>query len=88
MHAKRTNIRSSLARHPEDTEIALVIKLNKFRLVDCANTKLTLDGRDERGTLEQGSSEGLKSTGKCSGIGETSMKTKNTDVFLALKNLA
>ena len=88
MHAKRSNIRSSFARHPENAEIALFIEFDKFRLVDCANAKLALDGRNERGTLEKRTSKGLKGTGKRSGVGETIMETKNANVFLAYKNLA
>ena len=60
VHAERTDVGSSLAADPEDTEVALVIELEQLDLVDGTDTELTLEGRDQRGTLEERTREGLK----------------------------
>jgi len=57
-----TDVGTGLARDPEDTELALVVELVKLALVDGSDTQLSLDGRDERRTLEESTSQGLKST--------------------------
>jgi hypothetical protein len=64
MHAKSTDVGSGLAADPEDTELPLIVKLVKLALVDSSDTELTLDGGNERGTLEQSSGERLKGTRK------------------------
>lgn len=51
--------------HPEHTQMLLLIVLQQCALVDRADTKLLLDGRDERGALVDGSSELLKSLREC-----------------------
>lgn len=62
--AEGTDVGTSLAADPEDTEVAVIVKLNQLALVDRSDTELTLDGGDERGTLEQGTGEGLESAGE------------------------
>ena len=69
MDAEGTDVGSSLAGNPEDTEVALVVELVKLGLVDGTDTELTLDGGNERRTLEE-------STGEClEGAGELSLTT-------------
>jgi hypothetical protein len=57
-----TDVGSGLARNPEDTELSLVVKLVQLALVDGSDTELSLDGTDQRRTLEKSSSQSLKST--------------------------
>lgn len=83
MHAKRTDICAGLTRHPEDGQVALLIKLKEVRFVDGTNTELTLDGRDERGTLEEGTRQGLNRARKGSRFGKSRVETKNSNVFLS-----
>ena len=59
--AHGTDVSSSLAADPEDAEVTLLVVLDELRLVDRPHTELLLDGRDEWGTLEAGTSEGLES---------------------------
>ena len=56
-----TDVGTSLAADPEDTEVTLVVKLIQLALVDGTDTELTLHSGNERGTLEQGTAEGLQS---------------------------
>lgn len=60
VHAKSTNIGSSLAADPENTQVAVIVKLNELALVNGSDTQLTLDGRDQGRTLEQSTSKGLE----------------------------
>lgn len=59
VNAQGTDVGTGLAAHPEDGEVAVVVKLNQLRLVDCSDAQLALDGRDQRRSLEEGTSEGL-----------------------------
>lgn len=54
MDAKRPNVRAGLAGDPENTEVAVIIELDKLGFVDGSDTELALDGRNQRRTLEQG----------------------------------
>ena len=71
VHAKRTDICAGLTRHPEDGEVALLIELEELGLVDGTNTELTLDGRDERGSLEERTGEGLNRAREGGGVRES-----------------
>jgi hypothetical protein len=64
VHAQSSNIGTSLAAHPEDTQVAVIVKLNQLALVDGSDTQLSLDGRDQRRALEQGTGEGLEGSGE------------------------
>lgn len=78
-----TDVGTSLARNPEDTELSLVVELVKLALVDGSDTELSLDGRNKRRTLEQSTSEGLESAGELSlATGELVVKSDNTDILL------
>ena len=43
VHAQRPDVGSSLTGHPEDNQIALLVKLNELAAVDGADTQLPLD---------------------------------------------
>jgi hypothetical protein len=78
-----TDVGTSLARNPEDTELSLIVELVEVALVDGSDTELSLDGRDERRTLEESTSEGLKGAGELLlATGELVVKSDDTDVLL------
>jgi hypothetical protein len=82
--AKSTDISTSLAADPEDTEVAVIVKLNQLALVDRSDTELTLDGRNKRGALEQSTGESLESAGKLSlAAGQLVMETDDGNIFLS-----
>jgi hypothetical protein len=81
--AERTDVRSCLARDPEDGEVALVVELDEVALVDGSDSELTLDGGDEGGSLEEGSGERLESTRESLLARESSVEANDTDVFLS-----
>lgn len=66
VHTQSSNVGTSLAAHPEDTQVAVIVKLNQLALVDGSDTELTLDGRNQRRALEQGASKGLEGTSELS----------------------
>lgn len=55
MHTLGSDVGTSLAGDPEDTHISLLIVVKHFAFVDGTDTQLLLDGRDEWGSLEDGS---------------------------------
>jgi hypothetical protein len=59
MNAEGTNVSSSLAADPENTQLPLVVELVQLALVDRSDTELALDGGNERGALEESSGERL-----------------------------
>lgn len=83
MHAQGSDIRASLAGDPEHGEVALFIKFEQLGFVDGPNAKLTFYGGDEGRALEEGAGEGLERTGQGRRIGEGSMETEYTYVFLS-----
>lgn len=62
MHTKRSYIRSRLTAHPKHREVASFVEFEEFGLIDCADAELAFDGGDQRGSLEEGASEGLEGT--------------------------
>lgn len=66
VHTQGSNVGTGLAAHPEDTQVAVIVKLNQLALVDSSDTELTLDGRNQRRALEQGASKGLEGTSELS----------------------
>tara|TARA_R110002003_G_scaffold239_1_gene17188 strand:+ start:27146 stop:27544 length:399 start_codon:yes stop_codon:yes gene_type:complete len=60
MYAERTDVGSSLAAHPEYTQLPLIVEFVELALVDGSDTELSLDGRNKRRALEEGTSEGLE----------------------------
>lgn len=64
VHTQGSDIGTSLAAHPEDTQVAVIVKLNQLALVDGSDTQLSLDGGNQRRALEQGTGEGLEGAGE------------------------
>jgi len=84
MDAESTDVGSGFAANPEDTELPLVVKLVELALVDGTDAELTLNGRDERGTLEESTGEGLESARKLRlATGELVVETDNANVLLS-----
>lgn len=84
VHAKSSDIGTSLTADPEDTQVAVIVEFDELALVDGSDTELTLNGRDQRRTLEQSTSEGLEGTGE---LGLTArqlvVEADDADVFLS-----
>jgi hypothetical protein len=64
--AEGSNVGTSLAADPEDTEVTIIVELDELALVDGSDTELTLDGRNQRGTLEERTGEGFESASELS----------------------
>jgi hypothetical protein len=78
-----TDVGTSLTADPEDTEVALIVELVVLALVNGTDTELTLDGRDQRGTLEERTSQGLKSTDELGlATGDLVVETNHADILL------
>ena len=60
MDAEGTNVSTSLAAHPENTHITVLVILNQLGLVDGPNSELFLDRGDQRRSLEAGALERIK----------------------------
>lgn len=83
MHAEGTDVGAGLAADPEDTEVALVVKLDELALVDGPDSELALDGRDQRRALEQGARERLERARELGlAAGQLVVEADDADVFL------
>lgn len=81
--AESTDVGTSLAADPEDTELPLIVELVELALVDGTDTELALDGRDERGTLEESTGEGLEGARELGlAAGQLVVQTDDADVLL------
>lgn len=84
MDTEGTDVGSSLAGNPEDTEVALIVELDKLRLMNGTDTELTLDGGDKWWTLEESTGQGLEGAGELSlATWELVVKANNADVLLS-----
>lgn len=83
VHTERSDICSRLTRHPEDTEVSVVVVLDQFRLVNRPDSQLPLDGGDQRWSLEKRTSKGLERTGKGLFAANLVVESDDTDVLLS-----
>lgn len=84
VHTQGTDISTSLAADPENTEVAVVVELDELALVDGSDTELTLDGRDQGRALEQSTSQGLEGAGELSlATGQLVVEADDSNVFLS-----
>jgi hypothetical protein len=84
MHAQSTDVGTSFAADPEHAQLPLIVELIELALVNCSDTELTLDGRNERWPLEEGAGEGLKGACKlCLAAGQLVVHANNTHVLLS-----
>lgn len=84
MNAKGSDIRAGLTANPEHTKVSLVVKLVKLALVDRADTELTLDSGDQRGSLEQRTRQGLQGPAELSlAARDLLVQTDHANVFFS-----
>lgn len=83
MHAKRPDVGSSLTTDPKDPKMTVVVELQQFDFMDGSDTELTLDGGYQRGTLEKGTSKGLKGPLDLLLGLHLIVKAENTDILLS-----
>jgi hypothetical protein len=84
MNTQGSDVRSGLTRDPEDTEVSFLVVLEHLGFVDRSDTELTLDGRDERRSLEEGTGEGFETPSESLfTIGNGVVESDDTDVFLS-----
>jgi hypothetical protein len=81
MDTKSTDIGSSFAGNPEDTEISLFIVLNEFQFVNFSNSQFLLDSRNQRRSLETGSGKLVEGTLNFINFIDGSMELKDTHVL-------
>jgi hypothetical protein len=68
----------------EDSEMSVVVEFVECAGVDGSDTKLALDGRYERRTLEEGTSQGLQSSSKlCFASGNLFVESYDTDILFS-----
>lgn len=78
-----TDVGTSLTADPEDTEVAVIVKLVEVALVDGTDTELTLNGRDQGRTLEESTGEGLQSAAELSlATGNLVVEANDSNVLL------
>lgn len=70
MDTEGSDVCACLARDPEYSKVALLIKFEECRLIYRSNAKLTLDSRDEGRSLEKGTSESLDGSREGRGVGQ------------------
>jgi len=79
-----TDVGTGLARDVEDSELALVVEFEKLARVDGADTELPLHGRDERGALEESTSESIKGASELGlSTRELAVQTEDCNIFLS-----
>ena len=83
VHTEGTDVGTSLAAHPEDGEVALVVKLDDLGLVDGPDAEVPLDGGDEGGPLEEGAGEGLDGLVELGLVVEGVVEAEDGDVLLS-----
>ena len=44
MDAERSNVRARFARHPEDTQMPVIVEFDELAFMNRTNAKLSLDG--------------------------------------------
>jgi len=82
--AESSDIGTGLAADPEDTQVSVIVELDELALVDGSDTELTLDGRDQGGTLEQRTGESLESAGELSlATGQLVVEADDSHVLLS-----
>ena len=81
--AEGSDIGTGLAGNPEDTEMTVIVELDELRLVNGTDTKLALDGRDQRRSLEESTGEGLEGGSEGSlTAGDAVVEADNANVLL------
>jgi len=82
MNTQSTHVSTSLTAGPENSQVTLVVKFEKLRLVNGSHTKLSLNSGNQRRSLEKSTGEVLKSTAQLLLILKSIMESDNADVLL------
>lgn len=84
MNTKCTDIGSCFATDPENAQVSLIVELVQLAFVDGSDTELSLDGGDQRRTLEEGTSQGLESSRElCLTTWKFIVQSDNADILLS-----
>jgi hypothetical protein len=84
MNAKCTDIGTSFAADVESGKMTFVVELKELLAVDGSDTKLTFDGGDQGGALEECTSQCLQGTMElCLSTGERVMEADHADILLS-----
>ena len=82
--AKRSDIGTSLAADPEDTQMAVIVEFVELGLVDGTDTELALDGGNQWRTLEQRTGQSLEGASELGlATGDFVVESDNANVFLS-----
>jgi hypothetical protein len=81
MDTQGTHVSTSFTADPEDSQVSIIIELEELALVNSTDTKLTLDSRNKRRSLEQGTGESLHSLSELLLIVKGIVKAKDANVF-------
>lgn len=84
VNAESSDIGTSLAAHPENTQVSVIVKLDELALVDGSDTELSLDGGDQRRALEESTGQGLEGAGELGlATGQLVVEADDSNVFLS-----
>jgi hypothetical protein len=84
MYAERTDICTSFAADVEDGEMAVIVEFEELLAVNGTDTKLTLDGRNERRALEEGAGQDFQGARElCLATGKLVVEANNGDILLS-----
>jgi hypothetical protein len=62
MDTECSDVRSSFAAHPENSQMSVIVKLVELAFMDGSDTELSFDGGDQWRSLEQSTRQRLKSS--------------------------
>jgi hypothetical protein len=82
MDTKSSDVSTGLSTNPENSSEFLGIIVEKLLLIDSSNTELTLDRGNEWRSLEEGSSQSIKSLLNVGLASRVGVETNNSDVLL------
>lgn len=84
VNTEGSDIGTSLAAHPENTQVSVIVKLDELALVDGSDTELSLDGGDQRRALEESTGQGLEGAGELGlATGQLVVEADDSNVFLS-----
>ena len=83
VNAERSDVGTSLAADPEDTEMSIIIEFKQLAFVDGAHAQLTLNGGDEWRSLEEGTGQGLEGASELRlAAGKLVVESDDADILL------
>jgi hypothetical protein len=77
-----SDVCTSFARDPENSQLPVVVEFQQLALVNGSDTQLSLDSRDERGSLEKGAGKSLERTRElCLAARELVVQSQDSHIF-------